>query len=218
MTQTLEVVRKHFDAEAERFDAIYEASKPLHHRLMDRFRQVVVERFNLICNLAPLPGSWSVLDVGCGSGRYAFAMAEAGADRVVGVDVSENMIELARTEAAQNDLGSRCQFIRSAFLDMPTEGKFDVVIATGYFDYLEDPAAHLRKMVEMCQGRIFASFPKRWEFRVPIRKLRFVYRRAFVRFYSLSEVQDVFRAVGLPSDRVSLIDLGRDWIAVARVD
>src|SRR5919108_441241 len=109
MQETLEVVRKHFDAEATRFDAIYEeASKPLHHRIMDRFRRVVVERFNLICNLAPLPGEWSVLDVGCGSGRYAFAMARSGAAHVVGVDVSTNMIDLARSEAARQHLDDRC--------------------------------------------------------------------------------------------------------------
>jgi 2-polyprenyl-3-methyl-5-hydroxy-6-metoxy-1,4-benzoquinol methylase len=217
MTQTLEVVQKHFDAEATRFDSIYEESKPLHHRLMDRFRRVVVERFNLICNLAPVPGEWSVLDVGCGSGRYAFAMLERGAQRVVGVDVSAKMIDLARSEASRRGLGDRCEFIRSGFLEMRSDEMHDVVVATGYFDYLEDPLPHLRKMVDMCDGRIFASFPKRWEYRVPIRKLRFLFRRGYVRFYSLREVRALFRQVGLPTERVSLIDLGRDWIVVARV-
>jgi 2-polyprenyl-3-methyl-5-hydroxy-6-metoxy-1,4-benzoquinol methylase len=179
---------------------------------------VVVERFNLICNLAPMPGQWSVLDVGCGSGRYAFAMAESGAERVVGVDVSANMIELARNEATRQGLSDRCEFVRSAFMDMPSDGKYHVVVATGYFDYVEDPLPHLRKMVAMCQGRIFASFPKRWEFRVPIRKLRFLFRRGYVRFYSLTEVRELFRAAGLRPERLSLIDLGRDWIAVARID
>src|SRR5919199_5549790 len=217
MTQTLDVVQRHFDAEAERFDAIYEESKPLHHRLMDRFRRVVVERFNLIRNLAPVPGEWSVLDVGCGSGRYAFALLDSGAERVVGVDVSSKMIELARSEAHRRGVADRCEFIRSGFLDMPSDGKFDVVVATGYFDYLEDPLPHLRKMVQMCRGRIFASFPKRWEYRVPIRKLRFLFRRGFVRFYSKREMRELFRQVGLPAERASLIDLGRDWIVVARV-
>jgi 2-polyprenyl-3-methyl-5-hydroxy-6-metoxy-1,4-benzoquinol methylase len=140
-----------------------------------------------------------------------------GAQRVVGVDVSSNMVDLARSEATRRGVADRCEFVRSGFLDVPAGEKYDVVLATGYFDYLEDPLPHLRKMVDMCKGRIFASFPKRWEYRVPIRKLRFVYRHGYVRFYSLREVRELFRQVKLPAERVSMIDLGRDWIVVARV-
>src|SRR5437773_12245398 len=40
-----------------------------------------------------------VLDVGCGPGRHAFALARLGID-VVGVDLSEDFIALARDAAA----------------------------------------------------------------------------------------------------------------------
>jgi ubiquinone/menaquinone biosynthesis C-methylase UbiE len=216
--KSLDLVRNYFDREAARFDLIYEEQKPLHQRLVDRLlRRVVVERFRLVCNLAPLPGPWNVLDVGCGSARYAIALARAGASRVTGVDVSTSMLDLARQEAARAHVEDRCRFIASSFMGFVPEEKFDVVVAMGYFDYLGEPLSDLRKMIEVGRGRVFASFPKRWEFRAPIRKLRFLFSRGFVRFYSRRQVNELFAGAGVPAERLSLIDLGRDWIACARV-
>jgi 2-polyprenyl-3-methyl-5-hydroxy-6-metoxy-1,4-benzoquinol methylase len=215
--QSQELVESYFNREAKRFDAIYEARKPWHQRLGDRLlRQVVVNRFHLICNLAPLPGSWSVLDVGCGPGRYALAMARAGAATIVGVDVSSSMIDLARTEAENSGVGGRCNFLNSSFLSYETSERFDVVVATGYFDYTEKPVLELKKMASLCQGKIFASFPKRWECRVPTRKLRFALVRGFVRFYSRRELEQILSMAGMDSDRTAIVDLGRDWIVIAR--
>jgi 2-polyprenyl-3-methyl-5-hydroxy-6-metoxy-1,4-benzoquinol methylase len=212
-----DLVRNYFNREASRFDNIYEDRKPALQRVVDRlFRAVVVERFQLICSLAPSPGSWSVLDAGCGSGRYALALAAQGATRVLGVDMADEMIRLARRHAAAAGVADRCEFQTSAFLDFTTDEKFDVVVATGYFDYLEDPARHLRKMLEHCRGRLFISVPKRWEYRVPIRKARFAWQRGYVRFYSRAEFLRIAEEAGADRDRIALVDLGRDWIAVIR--
>lgn len=213
-----DLVRSYFDRAARHFDAIYEADQPLAQRLVERlFRRVVIERFHLICTLAPSGSRWTVLDVGCGSGRYALALAEAGAARVVGVDVSATMIELARQRVRGAGLTTRCEFCVAPFAEFRNDETFDVVVATGYFDYLDDPVTDLAHMIRQCRGRIFASFPKRWELRVPIRKLRFMLAGGFVRFYSRREVLALFEAVGVGLDRLALVDLGRDWIAVARV-
>jgi SAM-dependent methyltransferase len=47
----------------------------------------------------------SVLDLACGEGFYTRLIKEAGADRVVGVDVSETMIARAREQEAAAPLG-----------------------------------------------------------------------------------------------------------------
>jgi 2-polyprenyl-3-methyl-5-hydroxy-6-metoxy-1,4-benzoquinol methylase len=215
--RSLDRVRRHFERDAQRFDAIYEDRKPLLQRLVDRQRRVVVERFNLIKNLAPVPGRWTALDVGCGPGRYAIALADLGAVRVLGVDVAPAMIDLAVREANSAGRAKVCEFIVSSFAEFRTNEQFDVVVATGYFDYLEHPAADVEKMVAACRGRIFASFPKRSDWRVPLRKARFRLVGGYVRFYSEPEVKRLFAAAGVGPERLSLIDLGRDWIAVARV-
>jgi hypothetical protein len=72
-------------------------------------------------------------------------------------------------------------------------------------------------MAAMCAHKMFLSFPKRWEPRVPVRKLRFALERGYVRFYSHAEVIGLLAQAGIPGDRYSLIDLGRDWIVVVRV-
>jgi 2-polyprenyl-3-methyl-5-hydroxy-6-metoxy-1,4-benzoquinol methylase len=218
MPRSRDLVRSWFDREARRFDAIYEARKPTSQRLVDRlFRGVVLERFRLVTILAPLPGAWTALDAGCGPGRYALALAAAGARRVVGVDAAPAMIALARQAAEQAGLAARCTFVASPFLELAGQEAFDVVVATGYFDYLEDPLPELAKMLGHCRGRLFASFPKRWELRAPTRKLRFLLGGGYVRFYAAAEVRRLFAQAGIAEERLALLDLGRDLLAIARV-
>lgn len=210
-------VRNHFDKDAVRFDAIYEPQKPIPQRIVDRlFRAVVLERFRLVCNLAPRPGSWTVLDVGCGSGRYGIALAREGATRAVGIDFSSAMISLAKREAAEAGFSERCLFHVGEFLEHADPEVFDVVLAMGYFDYLTDPLPHLKKMAGLCRGHLFASFPKRWEWRVPTRKMRFLVQKGFVRFYGRGDVEALVQAAGLPEERVSILSMDRDWILIAR--
>jgi 2-polyprenyl-3-methyl-5-hydroxy-6-metoxy-1,4-benzoquinol methylase len=219
MTDSTKQVREYFNREAERFDAIYESNKPVLDGLIDRlFRGVILERYRLVCNLAPMPGAWSVLDVGCGSGRYAITLAKMGAKRVVGMDLAKAMIDMANADAKNSGLSDRCEFVEADYLDYNDEAKYDAILAMGYFDYLKEPLPHLWKMYDMCQGRIFASFPKRWEFRAPTRKLRFALERGYVRFYSQKQVLDLCAQAGLSPSQYSLIDLGRDWILVAQTE
>jgi SAM-dependent methyltransferase len=211
-----EAVRSYFDREADRFDAIYQERKPLHQRVIDRARRVVVERWKLICNLAPCGGDWTALDVGCGSGRYAIEFLRRGAARVVGIDLAPAMIEIARRHAADVSVAERADFRVTSFLDFHTDETFDVIVAAGYFDYLEEPVPHLRKMLELARGHVYVTVPKRWEYRVPLRALRFALARGYVRFYSQREFLDIAERAGVSPDRLSLIDLGRDWVAVIR--
>lgn len=210
---SLDLVRSYFGREAARFDAIYESDKPLHQRLGDAlFRRVILERFSLVVNA--IGGSVkTVLDVGTGPGRYPIELALRGAEHVTGVDVAAEMVDIARREAERAGVAARCTFTVSDFLGWQSSERFDASIAMGYFDYLEQPVPHLEKMIGHTRGRVFASFPKRWEVRAPLRLARFALARGFVRFYSKNEILELFGTVGqLPF--LSLVDLGRDYIAV----
>ena len=211
--RSLDLVHSYFDREAERFDAIYEKDKPLHQQIGDAvFRRVIHERYSLVVNAIGATGH-TMLDVGCGPGRYGVELAKRGAKQCVGVDVAAPMLEIARTEAEKAGVGDRCEWHVSDYLSWQSEGRFDAVVAMGYFDYLESPEPHLVKMVEQSRDRVFVSLPKRWEVRVPLRMARFKLAHGFVRFYSRSEALDLFRAVG-PLAYLSLVDLGRDYIAI----
>jgi SAM-dependent methyltransferase len=66
-----------------------------------------------------------VLDVGCGPGRHALALARRGI-AVVGVDLSEDFVTLARDAAAAEGLAAR--FEVGDVRDLAYDGEFDAVI------------------------------------------------------------------------------------------
>ncbi|HEY8257706.1 MAG TPA: methyltransferase domain-containing protein [Gemmatimonadales bacterium] len=211
--RSLDLVNSYFNREAERFDAIYEENKPLHQQLGDNlFRRVILERYSLVVNAIGAPGA-TMLDVGCGPGRYGVELARRGAERCVGVDVAAAMIEIARTEAGKAGVADRCLWEVSDWLSWNGSEQFDAVVAMGYYDYLEDPLPHLEKMIARARGRVFASFPKRWTFRTGLRIARFKLANGFVRFYSRKEVVELFRRAG-HVQFLSLVDLGRDLVAI----
>jgi SAM-dependent methyltransferase len=160
-------VREHFRAKAFSFDALYDEE----HALQRAVRPGLFARRELAIEVVREYGSPSVLDVGGGSGRIGEPILEQGASRYVDVDLSDTMLDLARERLAR--FGDRVQLVQGDFLTMPLYGPFDVVLALGYFDYIEDANAHARRMGELCSGSVVASFP-RWTWtKGPIRRLRY---------------------------------------------
>jgi SAM-dependent methyltransferase len=85
--------------------------------------------------LALEPGN-RVLDVPCGDGRLALALAERGC-RVTGVDISDEFLEAgrARAEARGLDVAWR----RAEMRDLPWRNEFDAAYCAGSsFGYLDD--------------------------------------------------------------------------------
>lgn len=78
----------------------------------------------LVDALGLAPGQ-RVLDVGCGPGRHALALAHRGIE-VVGVDLSEDFIALARDAATAEGLPAR--FEVGDVRDLGHEGEFDAVL------------------------------------------------------------------------------------------
>jgi SAM-dependent methyltransferase len=70
----------------------------------------------------------TVVDVGCGSGVLSFVAARLGAGRVVGCDISEQAVEVARLNARQLGLEDRCEFRVGSLLDPVADVQADVVI------------------------------------------------------------------------------------------
>jgi SAM-dependent methyltransferase len=160
-------VRDHFRAKAFSFDALYDEE----HALQRAVRPGLFARRELAIEVVREYGNPSVLDVGGGSGRVGEFALDAGASRYVDVDLSDTMLDLARDRLAR--FGEKVELVQGDFLTTPIEGPFDVAIAVGYFDYIEDAAAHLRRIGELTSGSVVASFP-RWTWtKGPIRKIRY---------------------------------------------
>ena len=71
------------------------------------------------------------LDVGCGGGRYSFAIARMGARAVVGVDLSEAGLDDAR-KRSESLPSHNVRFMHASALDLPFPDKeFDFVCCSG---------------------------------------------------------------------------------------
>lgn len=122
-------------------------------------------------------------------------MLENGASHYVDVDLSDTMLQLARDRLSR--FGDRVELVQGDFLTTEVGGPFDVVLALGYFDYIEDAEAHVRRIAELCSGSAVASFP-RWTWtKGPIRKLRYeVINRCPIFDYSEEQLRELFRSAG----------------------
>lgn len=76
-----------------------------------------------------------VLDLGCGYGEHCRMFLEKGASSVVGIDISQKMLAVAKQE--NND--GRITYINMAMEDIGTlQMEFDVVVSSLAFHYVED--------------------------------------------------------------------------------
>ena len=96
---------------------------PRYSAQMARILPIVLERFGL----------WprKVLDLACGEGTFAIAMAKRGL-QVTGVDLSPEMLSIARERAAKD--GLEVKFLQQDMRLLSLRGRFDLV--TCWFDSL----------------------------------------------------------------------------------
>ena len=89
-----------------------------------------------------------VLDVGCNTGFVSFELSRVAECPVVGVDVSETMIEraTARLERGHAREGVPVTFMRGDATQLPfATGSFDRVVCGGSTPFVSDPLAALRE-------------------------------------------------------------------------
>lgn len=129
-----------FDHVAEEYDRIgpeYQESKLLPFRLHIEAHTV----FGLLPDLA----GRSVVDLACGDGIYARKLMRRGAVRVVGVDISPEMISLARRAEEATPLGVEYVLADVAHVDLGE--RFDIAFCSFLFNYATS-RAELRALIE----------------------------------------------------------------------
>jgi len=91
-----------------------------------------------------------VLNVGCGIGVGATYVARKVGCHVVGVDISDGMVEWSRRRARQDRVEDKVEFQTADALDLPFEAdRFDVVFAESVFIFIEDKAQAIREAVRV---------------------------------------------------------------------
>ena len=195
-------VKTYFERTADNFDALYENRRNLSYRFNQVFRKGLFQRIEKTTKAFEGMEDFTVLDVGCGSGRNSALFAEQGARRVVGIDFSAPMLELAREYTRAKQVAERCEFIQADFLDYPFQETFDIVVALGVFDYVADPVRVLKRMSELANQKVVASFPGVSPVRAPLRKMRYALRGCPVYFYTGARLRQICHDAGLANFRI----------------
>lgn len=85
----------------------------------------ILEEKPALFSLAPDLTGKAVLDLGCGYGENCAEFKRLGASRVVGIDISEKMLEVAKNE------NTEIEFIKADISDLSfIDGRFDLVFSS----------------------------------------------------------------------------------------
>jgi ubiquinone/menaquinone biosynthesis C-methylase UbiE len=104
-----------------------------------------IEAYSLLGLVGDLNGQ-TLLDVACGEGFYTRLLKGQGASAATGVDLSERMIELARSQETAEPRGIRYEVADAVAMQFDTQ--FDVAVAA----YLLNYARNRAELLAMCRG------------------------------------------------------------------
>ena len=101
-----------------------------------------------------------VLDVGCGGGILAEAMARRGATQVLGIDLAEKPLKVAQLHALEAGIGNidyREVAVEALAIEQPAA--FDVVTCMEMLEHVPDPASIVRACATLVKpgGQVFFS-------------------------------------------------------------
>lgn len=99
-----------------------------------------------------------VVDFGCGEGNEAIEIARHGARKVIGLDIQQKFLTVAREKAKVEGVSPICVF------GVTTDEKADVIIAVDSFEHFEDPSLILKDMHRLLKptGCVLAAFGPTW--------------------------------------------------------
>jgi len=166
----------------------------------------------------------SVLDIGCGNGRYSELFCKLGAEEVIGFDLSEEMIAEGKKRKVENNL-KQFDLIRADINEMPfIAQQFDLIFSRFSLMYGKDLNSVIEKLAQILRdkGEVYALtnvafinkpnlFKEIKEKPVPLdlvlgdNKLRLLnyaqrreeYKKAFVKANLTLEDAKYFNAIGL---------------------
>jgi len=127
--------KTYFDKIAEGYEQLETGLTPVRH---------YCEAYTALKLVQPLEDK-SVLELACSDGYFSRLLKKGGAHSLRGIDLSPNMIDLARAEEAHDPLGIDYQV--GNVLEMGVIGEFDLVYSSFVLSYAKDRL----EMLDMCR-------------------------------------------------------------------
>jgi SAM-dependent methyltransferase len=112
---------------------------------------VTTQESDEIPGLLGITAASRVLEIGCGSGRYASRMAERTGCRLVGLEINAHGVRVANEMGRRANMESRVHFEeRDASKQLPFEdGSFDAAFSNDVFCHLSDRLLVLRELARV---------------------------------------------------------------------
>jgi len=121
--------------------AQYDAIAEKYQRTKESPLRTFVEAHTFLSLIGDLRGK-RVLDLACGEGFYTRKLKQLGAARVVGVDISAQMIALAKEQEREDAAG--IEYVCADVEELPSQGVFDIVVAGYLLHYSKSEDAMMR--------------------------------------------------------------------------
>ena len=91
-----------------------------------------------------------ILDIGCGTGQLIKEISDYyNKVNYLGIDVAENMIEVAK----KNNKGKNVKFKTSSIESFESNDKYDIIICTHAFPYFPNKQEMIKKMAGLCNKK-----------------------------------------------------------------
>ena len=197
MKNSADLVREHFEKRSKEFDSIYSGKKGRVGRFLDdKLRWDMKKRLERTLEECRDAGGKTIIDIGCGSGRFMESLQNNHPRLILGIDFAPRMIFSAQANVNPDQPDAPCRFVVGDFNQMQFKTPFDISLAIGLFDYVEHPLSMLQRIRAATRDKMIASFPREGTLRSQLRKWRLSYYSCPVYFYSTERVKDLLEEAG----------------------
>jgi len=165
-------------------------------------------------SLFQIKSGMHILDIGCGTGNFSLKLAQNGA-QVTAIDISNEMLKIARQKAAENNLSIDFKNMHSLELQFP-DNTFDGVFSMATIEFISnnDVKKMLSEMFRVCKkggpvlvgtinresswGKLYQN--KNFQEKVPIFKNAFLKTPAEISQFEKDSLIAVKECLFLPPD------------------
>lgn len=102
------------------------------------------------------------IDVGSGPGSIVLGLLENGVQRVIGVDLSDEMCKIAKERISEKRLDSRSEIIKGSFLEIDQPKDLDAISLHRVLCCHPDRELMLEKSMENMPKTISITIPRSW--------------------------------------------------------
>ncbi len=155
-------------------------------------------------NLATIIRNKSVIDIGCGSGRFAIALSQMGAKKVTAVDINPQGLETARKFAKESGI-SNVEFVEHNVLELPFQDEsFDFVFSKGVLHHTGDLEKGINEYSRVLKKGghgflyLYANGGIYWKSRDKMREV--------MKLIPMEFTIKVLDSIGMPSRRTIFVD------------